>query len=81
VPAAPGSSVVLMATAFRFERCALAPPLAPPRQLPLSVQIVPPASGKLMLRLAVGTVKPTVVVNEPLLAVMVLAVVPCRVND
>ena len=57
----------------------LAPPL-PPKQLPESTQIVPAASGKLILRAAVGLVKPTVVVLAPLVAVKTLAAVPCTVK-
>ena len=38
-------------------------------QLPLERHIVPEASGKVMLRLAVGVAKPTVVVKPPLVAV------------
>src|SRR5580698_928272 len=61
LPLLAGSRLVLIATPVRLLRAVLAPPLPPPRQLPLLRQTLPLASGKTMLSVAVGAVKLRVV--------------------
>jgi len=50
----PGRREVFIATLVKFDRAVLAPPEPPPRQFPESVQTIPPASGSVIVLLAVA---------------------------
>lgn len=79
----PGKSDVFIATDAKLESAVFAPPPAPPKQLPESVQIlyVPAArDGNRKVVLAVGATKLIVVVFAPVVAVKVVAPVPCRLK-
>ena len=76
----PGSRLVLMATLVRLDSAVLAPPLPPPRQLPIVVHTVPVLAGNVIVLLPLKVAKARVVVLPPLPATKVEATEPWRVR-
>ena len=76
----PGNRLVLIATEVKLDKLVLAPPLPPPRQLPIVVQTVPVLAGNVIVLLPLKVAKARVVVLPPLPATKVEATEPWRVR-
>jgi hypothetical protein len=76
----PASREVLIATLLKLDRAVLAPPLPPPRQLPIVVQTVPLLAGKVIVLLPLRVAKAKEVVLAPEPTVKVEELLPCSVR-